>query len=97
MPWKEKTMINERTEFALRSLQADVNFTQLCAEYGISRRTGYKWKQRFLEDGASAMADQSRRPANSLNQLSELEVCRINPLTRTSQTLGAKENTQALQ
>ena len=42
MPWKEKTMINERTEFALKSLQAGVNFTELCAEYGISRRTGYK-------------------------------------------------------
>ena len=77
MPWKEKTMINKRPEFALKSLQAGVNFTELCAEYGISRRTGYKWKQRFLEDGASAMADQSRCPTNSPNQLSELEVCRI--------------------
>ena len=91
MPWKEKTMINERTEFALRSLQADVNFTQLCAEYGISRRTGYKWKQRFLEDGASAMADQSRRPANSPNQLSELEVCRITRLHERHKHWGPKK------
>ena len=91
MPWKEKTMINERTEFALRSLQADVNFTQLCAEYGISRRTGYKWKQRFLKDGASAMADQSRRPANSPNQLSELEVCRITRLHERHKHWGPKK------
>ncbi len=91
MPWKEKTMINERTEFALRSLQAGVNFTQLCAEYGISRRTGYKWKQRFLEDGASAMADQSRRPANSPNQLSEQEVCRITRLHERHKHWGPKK------
>lgn len=91
MPWKEKTMINERTEFALRSLQADVNFTQLCAEYGITRRTGYKWKQRFLKDGASAMTDQSRRPVNSPNQLSELAVCRITRLHERHKHWGPKK------
>ena len=91
MPWKEKTMINKRTEFALKSLQAGVNFTELCAEYGISRRTGYKWKQRFLEDGASAMADQSRCPINSPNQLSELEVCRIARLHKHHKHWGPKK------
>ena len=91
MPWKEKTMITERTEFALRSLQAGVNFTQLCAEYGISRRTGYKWKQRFLEDGASAMADQSRRPSKSPNQLREEEVCRIARLHERHKHWGPKK------
>ncbi len=91
MPWKEKTMINGRTEFALRSLQAGINFTELCAEYGISRRTGYKWKQRFLDDGASAMADQSRRPANSPNQLSEEEVCRIARLHERHKHWGPKK------
>ncbi len=91
MPWKEKTMINERTEFALKSLQPEVNFTQLCLEYGISRRTGYKWKQRFLEDGASAMVDQSRRPLNSPNELSELEVCRIARLHERHKHWGPKK------
>ena len=91
MPWKEKTMIHERTEFALKSLQPGVNFTQLCAEYDISRRTGYKWKQRFLNDGASAMSDQSRRPLNSPNQLSEQEVCRIARLHERHQHWGPKK------
>ena len=91
MPWKETTMINERTEFALSSLQAGVNFTQLCARYGISRRTGYKWKQRYLADGASAMTDKSRRPTNSPNQLTELEVCRITRLHERHKHWGPKK------
>lgn len=91
IPWKEKTMINKRTEFALRSLQAGVNFTHLCTEYGISRRTGYKWKQRFLEDGAAAMVNQSSRPTNSPNQLSEVDVCRIARLHERHKHWGPKK------
>jgi transposase InsO family protein len=91
MPWKETTMINERTEFALSSLQAGVNFTELCARYGISRRTGYKWKQRYLDEGASAMLDQSRRPTTSPNQLTELELCRIARLHERHKKWGPKK------
>ena len=73
-------MINERTEFALRSLQEGVNFSQLCREYGISRRIGYKWQERFLKDGVAGMQDLSRRPQNSPNELSERVILRINKL-----------------
>ncbi len=40
MPWKETQMIDERMHFALKSLQEGVNFSKLCAAYGISRKTG---------------------------------------------------------
>ncbi len=73
-------MINERTEFALRSLQEGINFSQLCREYGISRRIGYKWQERFLSDGVAGMEDLSRRPQNSPNELSERVILRINKL-----------------
>jgi putative transposase len=78
MPWKEQNMIDKRTEFALRSLQPNINFSELCEEYGVSRKTGYKWKSRFQSDGASAMLDRSRRPKASPAQLSERALCRIN-------------------
>ena len=42
--------MNQRTEFVLRALKAD-NFRALCQEYGISAKTGYKWKERFLAEG----------------------------------------------
>ena len=52
-------------------------FCELCREFGISRKTGYKWKERFLHDGMSGLSDQSRRPESSPNQLGEDQVCQI--------------------
>ena len=50
MPWKETLKMNQKTEFALKSMMTE-NFRELCREYGISAKTGYKWKQRFMERG----------------------------------------------
>lgn len=40
--------MDQRTEFITRALTEESTFTDLCKEYGISRKTGYKWKQRYL-------------------------------------------------
>ena len=63
-------------EFALKALRT-LNFRALCQEYGISAKTGYKWKQRFLEEGLAGMEEESRRPKTSPEQLPEGEVCEI--------------------
>lgn len=68
--------MNQRIEFALRSLRTD-NFRALCQEYGISTKTGYKWRQRFLQYGESGMAEASRRPHRSPRGLDEAVVCEI--------------------
>jgi hypothetical protein len=39
--------------------------TELCADYQISRKTGYKWVDRFETAGPPGLQDQSRRPAHS--------------------------------
>ena len=51
MPWKDADVMNLRTEFVLRALRDVEPFGELCREYQISRKTGYKWKQRFIEQG----------------------------------------------
>jgi len=89
MPWKETGVMNERTEFVLRVLSGLECFNQLCAEYGISRKTGYKWKQRFFERGLEGLADQSRRPHSSPKELDEDTVCRIVRLKNAHPTWGA--------
>lgn len=76
MPWKEMDAMNQRTEFVLKSLRTE-NFGQLCQEYGISAKTGHKWKNRFLERGLEGLKDLSRRPLNSPGGLEEEVVCRI--------------------
>ena len=61
MPWKETRTMDQRTEFALKSMKTN-NFRELCREYGISTKTGYKWKQRFLERGLGGLQEESSKP-----------------------------------
>jgi putative transposase len=68
--------MEQRIEFALKAMRT-LNFRALCQEYGVSAKTGYKWKQRFLQEGIEGMAEESRRPKTSPEQLLEGEVCEI--------------------
>ena len=54
MPWKKIEPMEERIEFALKAM-GTLNFRALCEEYGISAKTGYKWKERFLREGIRGM------------------------------------------
>jgi putative transposase len=76
MPWKKSEPMEQRTEFALKALKTE-NFRALCQEYGISTKTGYKWRERFLSQGIAGLAEESRRPRSSPQQLKEEEVCQI--------------------
>lgn len=63
VPWKETGPLEERKQFVLASRSHDVSHAALCASFGISRPTGYKWIARFKkrlrwED----LEDRSRRP-----------------------------------
>ena len=77
MPWREAEAVNLRQEFVLKSLSGAVDFGDLCREYGVSRKTGYKWVARFKEQGLGGLQDRSRRPKNSPNALSEDVICEL--------------------
>jgi len=76
MPWKKSEPMEQRMEFAVRAMQT-LNFRALCQQYGISAKTGYKWKERFWRKGLAGMAEESRRPKSHSEQLPEEEVCEI--------------------
>ena len=90
MPWKELNVIEQRTEFVLRALKTE-NFRQLCREFGIAAKTGYKWKQRFLERGINGMEERSRRPKSSPAGLEEGVVCDIVRLKEKHRSWGARK------
>src|SRR5258708_40203886 len=50
MPWKECHVMDERCRFVARLLDGE-KMTPLCAEFGISRKTGYKIFDRYKDDG----------------------------------------------
>src|SRR5712691_1018052 len=76
MPWRRTEPMEQRIEFALRAVRT-LNFRALCQEYGISAKTGYKWKERFRRKGLAGMEEESRRPKSHSEQLPEEEVCEI--------------------
>ena len=76
MPWKKSEPMEQRTEFALKALKSE-NFRALCQEYGISTKTGYKWRERFLSRGIAGLAEESRRPQSHGLELKPEEVCQI--------------------
>jgi transposase InsO family protein len=63
MPWKEVKVIEQRLEFINAVERGRQSFTSLCDDYGISRKTGYKWINRYREsEDIESLRDQSREP-----------------------------------
>lgn len=91
MPWKTTIMNDQRREFVTRALQAPTSFAALCREFGISRKTGYKWKERALADGLKALGEHSRRPKSNPKQLDETTTCALIRLRLRHPTWGPKK------
>src|SRR5690606_19958781 len=91
MPWKETNTVDQRTEFAKRAMREEISFTALCREFGISTKTGYKWKQRFLQQGTSGLTDRSRRPHDSPNRISAMQTCDILCIKTANPRYGPKK------
>jgi putative transposase len=62
VPWSEITVMSERFEFVRRVLQRRESMAALCAAFGISEKTGYKWMARFRVDGPAGLAERSHAP-----------------------------------
>lgn len=90
MPWKQTQAMDQRIEFVMKALSCS-DFGRLCRDYGISRKTGYKWRERFLNEGIAGMAEQSRRPKSHANELTEAEVCEIVRLRQAHPHWGARK------
>ncbi len=63
MPWKVSDPVSERLDF-VRRLEAGERVVDLCREFGISRKTAYKLKERYQQFGARGLFDLSRAPKN---------------------------------
>ena len=62
MPWNESTRMDERRAFVMACLSGHFTITDLCERADISRRTGYKWLDRFVEEGEAGLVDRSHAP-----------------------------------
>ena len=62
MPWREMVPMDQRIQFVAEYRSGLFSMTELAAQYGVSRKTGYKWVQREATGGVNGLADHSRRP-----------------------------------
>jgi len=60
--------MEERLRFVARLLEGE-GMSEVCREFGISRKTGYKIFNRYKDEGLEALCDRSRRPVRYANQL----------------------------
>jgi putative transposase len=62
MPWQENCPMDEKMRFVAALRVEEENMTELCGRFGISRKTGYKWQQRYREQGPSGLEERSHAP-----------------------------------
>src|SRR4030042_285545 len=70
MSWSVCGLKDTRVEFVMVAGEADASMSLACREFGISRKTGYKWLRRYNTSGLEGLVDLSRRPRSSPLQLS---------------------------
>ena len=68
MPWRECSVMDERMQFVARRLAGEP-MAELCREFGISRKTGYKLFDRYQECGVQGLTDRSGCPDRYARQL----------------------------
>ncbi len=62
MPWRENSVMDERIGFINEYNSGCWSMTELCERFEISRKTGYKWLERYREFGAAGLLDRPRAP-----------------------------------
>ena len=87
MAWDERTVEQMREEFVRRVLAQEQTKAALCREYGISRPTGDKWIERFLQ--GETMSDRSRAPKSVPCKISAETEAEIVRLRKQYPALGA--------
>jgi transposase len=93
MPWRETSPMNERIRFVADFQHGLLSMTELCERYYISRKTGYKWLDRFEEEGPGGLEERSRRPLHCPHKTPEHIEEEISAGAPTPSLLGPQEAT----
>jgi transposase InsO family protein len=91
MPWSETQVIDERISFAMSCERGVWSVDQVSSAYGVSRKTGYKWLERYRRFGKAGLEDRSRAPLRHPNAITEDVVRLILDLRRKHPRWGPKK------
>src|SRR3546814_11376549 len=71
MVWDKTCVMDKRMAFIVDYRSEDYCFAELCRRYGVSRRIGYKWRDRYEAEGPAGWVDRSRAPHDPGDALPE--------------------------
>lgn len=91
MSWMVSDAEHLRMEFILLAREPDVNVSEVCRQFTVSRKTGYKWLQRYKREGLPGLADRSRRPNSSPLSVSGEIVIELLRLRNDNEHWGPKK------
>jgi putative transposase len=97
MPWKEFLVLEERVRFVLAVKRKSESFVSVCRRFGISRKTGYKWWQRYQAGGVKVLGDASRRPRHRGKMHDFVWRMRLRKVRQEHPRWGAKKLRRLLQ
>ena len=80
-----------KEQFITEMLKEEIPFSHLCKKFGISEKTGYKWKNRFFEQGKSGLYEQSREPNSHPNQIDGDTAAELIRIKLAHKTWGPKK------
>jgi transposase InsO family protein len=90
MPWQTLTPMSQRLEFVVLATQSGLAFSELCRRFHVSRKTGYKWLERYRAGGPAALQERSRRPRLSPRQVAPAVAASVIALHRETAWGGRK-------
>jgi putative transposase len=91
MPWKETCAMDERQDFVRAVLRQEASVSELCRHWGISRKTGYKWLERYEKMGCSGLTDGSHAPRNCPHRLDDALIEGVLDLRAVHPSWGPKK------
>lgn len=91
MPWSQTSPMDQRTQLIADYLRDTLSITELCQLYGVSRKTAYKWIDRYLRLGPAGLEEHSRRPRHSPNETAPEIVAAFLEARRRHPSWGGKK------
>jgi putative transposase len=91
MPWSQTTPMDQKTQFIADYLRQQLSMTELCELYRITRKSGYKLIDRYLQFRPQGLEERSRKPASHPNETPAQVVQAILEARQRHPSWGAKK------
>jgi putative transposase len=91
MPWKKNDRIEQRYELICQMKAGELTVSELCRKVKISRKTAYKWRQRYRQGRLQGLGDQSRAAQKVFGKPAKLWLMRVRQMRKRRPTWGARK------